>query len=73
MSNAAGIKPDRIHIKDPAACAHWAKKLDTTEQQLRDAVAAVGDVAADVEMYLKGSHSTSNSDRVRELGGGAGQ
>ena len=47
----------------------WCKKLDVTEDQLREAVAAVGDKAADVEMHLKGSHSTTNADRVRELGG----
>ena len=29
----------------------------------------VGDKAADVEMHLKGARSTTNSDRVRELGG----
>ena len=68
MTTQPGLEPDRIDINDPAACAHWAKRLDTTEQQLRDAVAAVGDVAADVEMHLQGSHSTTNSDRMDELG-----
>ena len=69
MTAQPGLTPDRIDLNDPAACAHWAKKLDTTEQQLRDAVAAVGDKAADVEMHLKGSHSTTNADRMEELGG----
>ncbi|MDB5911909.1 MAG: hypothetical protein JWP22_584, partial [Ramlibacter sp.] len=40
-----------------------------TPEQLREAVQAVGDKVADVEMHLKGSRSSSNSDRVRELGG----
>ena len=48
MAIQPGIQPDRIDIDDEAACAHWAKKLDTTASQLRDAVAAVGDKAADV-------------------------
>lgn len=69
MPTQAGQAPDRIDVNDPAACAHWAQKLDTTEQQLRDAVKAVGDKAADVEMHLKGSHSTTNADRMDELGG----
>ncbi|AEG92789.1 DUF3606 domain-containing protein [Ramlibacter tataouinensis] len=69
MSSQPGVEPDRIDINEPAACAHWAKKLDATEMQLREAVAAVGDKAADVEAHLKGVHSTTNSDRVRELGG----
>lgn len=63
-----GVHPDRIAINDPAALAEWAKKLDTTDDQLRDAIAKVGDKAADVEMHLKGSHSTTNADRMRELG-----
>jgi len=69
MSSQPGVEPDRIDINDEAACAHWARKLDSTEDQLREAVQAVGDKAADVEMHLKGSRSTTNSDRVKELGG----
>ena len=60
---------NRIDVDDPQACAEWAKKLDTTEQQLREAVQAVGDKAADVEMHLKGVRSTTNDDRVHEAGG----
>lgn len=68
MTIQPGMEPDRIDMNDPAACAQWAKKLDVTEAQLREAVASVGDVAADVEMHLKGSHSTTNADRMNELG-----
>jgi hypothetical protein len=64
-----GVQPDRIPYNDPAAIAEWTKKLDTTEDQLRDAIAKVGDKAADIEMHLKGTRSTTNSDRVSELGG----
>lgn len=69
MATQPGIEPDRIDINNPATCAQWAKKLDVTQAQLREAVAAVGDVAADVEMRLKGSHSTTNADRMDELRG----
>jgi len=69
LSDTPGEQADRIDVNNPAACNQWAKKLDATEAQLREAVAAVGDKAADVEMHLKGSHSTTNADRVRELGG----
>ena len=68
MATQPGMEPDRIDMNDPAARAQWARKLDVTEAQLREAVAAVGDVAADVEMHLKGSHSTTNADRMDELG-----
>ena len=64
-----GIEPDRIAINDPAAIAEWTKKLDTTEDQLRDAIAKVGDKAADIEMHLKGTRSTTNAERVHDLGG----
>ena len=68
MTTKPGIEPDRIDINDPAALAMWAKKLDVSENQLREAVTAVGDTAADIEMHLKGSHSTTNADRINELG-----
>jgi hypothetical protein len=67
-SDPPGVQPDRIDLNDPEACAAWARRLDATEEQLREAVTAVGDKAADVEMHLKGTHSTTNSDRVKELG-----
>ena len=69
MSSQPGVQPDRIEVDDEQALAQWARKLDATPEQLREAVQAVGDRVADVEMHLKGARSTSNSDRVRELGG----
>ena len=68
MTNQPGVQPDRIDANDPASAEQWAKKLDVTVSQLRDAVAAVGDKAADIEMHLKGSHSTTNADRTGQLG-----
>lgn len=67
MQTEPGVEPDRINLSDQTACAKWAQKLDVTDMQLRDAVAAVGDKAADVEMHLKGARSTTNADRVDEL------
>ena len=63
-----GMGPDRIVLDDENAVAAWAKRLDATPEELREAVRAVGDKAADVEMHLKGVRSTTNADRVRELG-----
>jgi len=67
MPKKPGVEPDRIALDDPQALAEWAKKLDTTAQQLREAIAVVGNRVADVEMHLKGVHSTSNADRVEEV------
>lgn len=69
MPNPSGVEPDRIDLQDEQALARWAQRLDATPEQLREAVRAVGDQAADVEMHLKGSRSSSNEDRVKELGG----
>lgn len=65
--NATG--PDTIDVQSDAALEEWAKKLDTTTMQLKDAVAEVGDRATDVEMHLKGTRSTTNTERVEEAGG----
>jgi hypothetical protein len=69
MSSQPGVEPDRIDVNDEQALQRWAGKLDATPEQLREAVRSVGDRVADVEMHLKGARSSSNSDRVKELGG----
>ena len=64
-----GVQPDRINPHSSAEVAHWAKKLDVTESQIIDAIAEVGELATEVEMHLKGTRSTTNSDRVDDLKG----
>jgi len=59
---------DRIDRTNPRELEAWAKKLDATPQQLKEAVDAVGDRAADVEMHLKGARSTSNAERMADTG-----
>jgi hypothetical protein len=54
----------RINIQDESALREWSKKLDATPEELKEAVAAVGDLASDVELHLKGSRSSINSERV---------
>ncbi|MEO8020397.1 DUF3606 domain-containing protein [Polaromonas sp.] len=61
-----GTEPERININNLANCAQWAKKLNVTDEQLREAIQAVGDKATDVEMHLKGARSTTNADRIRD-------
>ncbi|RZI91906.1 MAG: DUF3606 domain-containing protein [Variovorax sp.] len=61
--------PDRIDVQSDAALAEWAKRLDVSPDQLKEAVAAVGDSASDVEMHLKGTRSSTNEDRVEKAGG----
>lgn len=58
---------ERININHLAHRAPWAKKLNVRDEQLREAVQAVGDKATDVQMPLKGAHSTSSADRVHDL------
>ena len=61
--------PDVIDLHSDASMQEWSKKLAVTDAQLKEAVAAVGDRATDVEMHLKGSRSTTNVERVDEAGG----
>ena len=44
----------------------WVKEFSVTEMQVREAINAVGTNAGDIEMHLKGSRSSSNSDRVHD-------
>lgn len=64
-----GNEPDRIDLASDASMAEWAKKLDVSDEQLKEAVSKVGDRATDVEMHLKGTRSTTNEERVKEAGG----
>ena len=45
-----------------------AHELDASPEQIREAIRAVGPRPADIELHLKGSRSTSNSDRVHDAG-----
>ncbi len=60
--NATGA--DRIDTVSDESLRIWAKRLDASPDQIRQAVAEVGDRASDVELHLKGSRSTTNDDRV---------
>ena len=63
--NTAGGDKDLTHINVTAdgELRDWAKKLDATPEQIREAVKAVGNRAANVEMHLKGTHATTNADQ----------
>jgi hypothetical protein len=66
-SAASGQAPaKRIDINREQDLRDWSRKLDVSEDQLKEAVEAVGPVASDVEDHLKGSRATTNSERTRE-------
>jgi hypothetical protein len=60
---------ERIHVDREQELHEWARKFDASPQQIKEAVQAVGDRADRVEMYLKGSRSTMNSERTRRAEG----
>lgn len=72
-TKSGGQDRTRINVSEDYEVRDWAKKFDATPEQIRDAVKAVGDRAADVEMHLKGSHATTNADQEAraETGGKA--
>lgn len=65
-SNAGKTAAQRIDIDREEDLREWSRKLDVSEDQLKEAVQAVGPVASDVEDHLKGSRATTNSERTRE-------
>ena len=63
QASASTPDSDHINVNDESQVAYWAKKLDATADQIKAAVERVGNLAADVEMNLKGTHSTTNADQ----------
>jgi hypothetical protein len=63
-------KPASDHEGGPSDddIRRWADEFDATTDQIREAIKAVGPRPADIEMHLKGSRSSSNSDRVHDAG-----
>ena len=45
-----------------------AAELDATEQQIDEAVAAVGPSRSDIELHLKGTRSSTTADKVKDAG-----
>ena len=66
-AGAAAAGADHIDPHDEAQLHEWARRLDASPEQIREAVAAVGNHPDDVEMHLKGSRSSTNSERVSDL------
>ena len=62
-SNANAPDGDHIDANDKSQIEHWAKKLDAAPHQIEASIKRVGNLAADVEMDLKGSHATTNADQ----------
>ena len=61
-TKATGPDRNRINVNEDYELRDWAKKFDVSPDQLKEAVKAVGDRAADVEMHLKGSRASTNAD-----------
>lgn len=43
---------NRINVSEPWEVRYWTRELNCTEQQLREAVRAVGVMVVDVRRYL---------------------
>ena len=53
-TRTSGQDRTRISLKEDYEVRDWSKKFGVTPEQLKAAVAAVGDQAAAVEAHLKG-------------------
>ena len=56
----------RVNVNDPWEVKYWRKEFGCTEQQLRQAISAVGDSAAKVSQYLK-SKSTPPKGKAQRF------
>ena len=54
LSKRGGQDRTRIDVSQAYELRDWADKFGITREELRAAVQAVGDKAADVERYLRG-------------------
>lgn len=62
MTNPNESTTPHIDRHDASQVERWTREFDVTNEQLAEAIAKVGDKAADVELYLKGSRSSTNAD-----------
>jgi len=53
-SKTGGQDRQRINVNEDYELRDWAAKFGVTTEQLKQAVAQVGDRAAEVEQFLKG-------------------
>ncbi|MGM9480249.1 DUF3606 domain-containing protein [Roseateles sp. NT4] len=56
-SKTGGQDRQRINVNEDYELRDWAAKFGVTTEQVKQAVAQVGDRAAEVEQYLKGVRS----------------
>lgn len=66
MNRKTDPADQRIDVQRETDLQQWARKLDASEAQIKEAVQAVGDRASDVEEHLKGSRSSTNAERTRQ-------
>ena len=55
LKKSGGQDRQRINVHEDYELRDWSKKLGVTQEQLKEAVEAVGDRAEKVESYLKGN------------------
>jgi hypothetical protein len=63
LGNRGGQDRTRIDVNQDYELRDWSKKFGVTPQQLKEAVQAVGNRAADVEQRLKGSGKDRDGSR----------
>ena len=64
LRHTGGQDRTRINVNQDHELRYWAEKFQVTKEQIKEAVRAAGDRAEAVEMHLKGSHATTNSERM---------
>lgn len=69
LSHRPVVQSDRINLNNPSAAQAWEQKLHADREQLRRAIATVGDKACNVEKYLQSHNADTGPDRTQAPSG----
>jgi uncharacterized protein DUF3606 len=64
LKNSGPADPSRVNVDDPSEVKYRLKEYGCTEQQLRQAVAAVGASAAKVRQYFKNKSRPARRQKI---------
>jgi hypothetical protein len=73
LQQRGGRDRQRIDVNEDYELRDWSKKFGVSQEQLKEAVQAVGTESDKVEQYLKGRERTGGSGGSERSGGRSGE
>lgn len=71
LKNRGGQDRQRIDVNQDYELRDWSKKFGVSQEQVKEAVQAVGDRADKVEQYLRGREGSGHGGSERGKSGGS--